>query len=127
MAWTLYELAKNPHIQEKLRAEVQAAFPDDKDLTWEKLEELKYIGNVIKESLRLHSPVDDASRVAISDVDIRGFLVPAGTKVLFPIDATLRSSNHWSNPEMFNPDRFEENGGWLLGNLSTDVHGATGS
>ena len=110
MAWTLYELAKNPHIQEKMRAEVKAAFPDDEELTWEKLELLKYMENVIKESLRLHSPADVTSRVAISDVDIGGYHIPRGSQILLPIDAVQRSSQYWSNPETFDPERFEESG-----------------
>lgn len=108
MAWTLYELARNPQVQEKLRAEVEAAFGDSDDLTWEKVEKMHYLENVVKESLRLHSPADITSRVALSDAEIGGHFVPAGTYVLLPMDALQRSLSFWSNPETFDPDRFQQ-------------------
>ena len=110
LAWTLYELAKNPHIQDKLRREVEKAFSDEGELTWEKLEKLQFLENVIKESLRLHPPADVTSRVALSDVEIGGYFVPRGTMILLPIDAVQRSSHYWANPDLFDPQRFEENG-----------------
>ena len=113
LAWTLYELAKNPHIQDKLRGEVEKAFSDEEELTWEKLEKLQFLKNVVKESLRLHPPADVTGRISLSDVEIGGYFVPRGTKIILPIDAVQRSSHYWSNPEIFDPQRFEENG-WLL-------------
>ena len=114
LAWTLYELAKNPHIQERMRTEVQSTVSSDDDLTWEKLEKMQYMENVIKESLRLHSPAYVTGRVAISDVEIGGYFIPGGTKIYLPIDAIHHSSQYWSNPEIFDPERFDENGGWLF-------------
>jgi len=111
LAWTLYELAKNPHIQERMRTEVQSTVSNDDDLTWEKLEKMQYMENVIKESLRLHSPAYVTGRVAISDVEIGGYFIPGGTKIYLPIDAIHHSSQYWSNPEIFDPERFDENGG----------------
>ena len=93
-----------------MRSEVQEILQDDEELTWEKLEKLRYTENVIKESLRLHSPAFVSNRVPISDVDVGGYLIPAGTQILFAIDAMQRSSQLWSNPETFDPRRFEENG-----------------
>ena len=110
MAWTLYELAKNPHIQERLRSEVKAVFLDDDKITWEKLEKLQFLENVLKESLRLHSPAPITNRVSISDVEIAGYFIPKGTQILFPIDAIGRSSQFWSDPDIFDPGRFEQGG-----------------
>ena len=118
LAWTLYELAKNPHIQERMRTEVESSSPGDEELTWEKLEKMRYMENVIKESLRLHGPAYVTNRVAISDVEIGGYLVPGGTVIILPMDAIQHSSHYWSNPEMFDPERFEEKGGLLYKLLS---------
>jgi len=110
MAWTLYELAKNPHIQERLRSEVKAVFLDDDKLTREKLEKLQFLENVLKESLRIHSPAPVTGRVSISDVEIGGYFIPKGTQILFPVDSMGHSSQFWSNPEIFDPGRFEQGG-----------------
>ena len=89
---------------------MEAAFGDSDDLTWEKVDKMHYLENVVKESLRLHSPADITSRVALSDAEIGGHFVPAGTYVLLPVDALQRSLSFWSNPETFDPDRFQQKG-----------------
>ena len=110
MAWTLYELAKNPDIQEKVRAEINQVLCDDDELTWDTVEGLKYLENVIKESLRLHPPAYVTGRTPITDETVGGYLIPKGTDVLLPIDSLQRVTQHWPNPDDFDPGRFEEKG-----------------
>ena len=120
LAWTLYELAKNPLIQEKVRAEINTALCEGNELTWDTVEELKYLEKVIKESLRLHPPAHVTGRAPTSDEIIGGYLIPKGTVVIFPINALQRVTQHWSNPDEFEPERFDEKGNLvfvsLLGN-----------
>lgn len=110
LAWTLYELAKNPHIQAKVRAEINKVLCDGNELTWNTIEGLKYLENVIKESLRLHPPAYLTSRAPIADEVVGGYLIPKGTDILLPIDSLQRVSQHWPNPDDFDPGRFEEKG-----------------
>ena len=67
LAWTLYELAKNPLIQEKVRAEINTVLCKGNELTWDTVEELKYLEIVTKESLRLHPPAFVTGRVSLSE------------------------------------------------------------
>ena len=78
LAWTLYELAKNPLIQEKVRAEINTVISEGNELTWDTVEEFEYLENVVKESLRLHPPAYLTSRTPISDEIIGGYLIPKG-------------------------------------------------
>mgnify|MGYP003449485720 FL=1 len=59
IAFCLYNLAKNPEIQEKAFAEIRDVIGDDikKSITLADLNELKYLELVIKESLRYYPPV----------------------------------------------------------------------
>lgn len=52
LAWTLYALALNPTIQDKLRQDILNMIKRGDNITWEALDELAYLENVIKESLR---------------------------------------------------------------------------
>ena len=110
LAWTLYELAKNPLIQEKVRAEIDAVLREGNELTWETVEELKYLENVTKESLRLHPPAHITARTPISDEIVGGYLIPKGTLIVLPINPLQNVPQHWSNPDEFQPERFHEIG-----------------
>ena len=72
LAWTLFELAKNPLIQEKVRAEINTVLREGNELTWDTVEELKHLENVAKESLRLHPPAYLTSRTPISLMKLLG-------------------------------------------------------
>ena len=111
LSWTLYELAKNPLIQAKVRAEINTVLDTEgNELTWDTVEELKYLENVIKESLRLHPPAFITGRTTISDEIVGGYLIPKGTVIVLPIDSLQRVAQHWQNPEEFHPERFDEKG-----------------
>lgn len=54
---TLRELVKYPNIMDKLREELDEAFSTPEDITAEATANLPYLTGVIKEGLRLRSPV----------------------------------------------------------------------
>ena len=110
LAWTLCELAKNPSIQAKVRADLNTIIGEGNELTWDTVEELKCLENVVKESLRLHPPAYLTSRTPISDEIIGGYLIPKGVDILLPINPLQRCTRHWQNPDEFYPERFNEKG-----------------
>lgn len=110
LAWTLYELAKNPEIQAKLREEINSVLYDGTELTWDTVENLIYLEKVIKESLRRHPPAHVTGRSPIEDITIGGYLIPKDTVMILPIDSLQRTSKYWPNPDDFDPARFDEEG-----------------
>lgn len=114
MMWTLYELARHPDIVEQIREELQLIMKDSSEMTWTKLGEMKFLGNVIKESLRLHSPAAMTIRVAKERDVIGGYEIPKGTVVALGIDAVHLSPKFWKDPHAFDPHRFDGNGKLLL-------------
>jgi len=108
MMWTLYELARHPDIAEQVREEIQLVMKDSSEMTWAKLADLKFLGNVIKESLRLHSPGSMAVRVAKENDVIGGYDIPKGSFVVLGIDALHHSTKLWKDPHTFDPQRFDE-------------------
>ncbi|XP_031565881.1 taurochenodeoxycholic 6 alpha-hydroxylase-like [Actinia tenebrosa] len=110
LSWTLYELAKRPEIQEKIRREIKEVLPDGEELTWNTLEKMQYLNSVAKESLRLRSPASLIGREANTTIQLGGYTVPKGTVLMVPVEAMHMSPKNWDNPTEFNPDRFMRNG-----------------
>ncbi|KAF7334879.1 Cytochrome P450 [Mycena sanguinolenta] len=67
LVWALYELAKNPDFQHKLRAEISEAGPPDGELSCADLERMPLLNALVKEVLRFHAGLPVSERVATKD------------------------------------------------------------
>ena len=67
---------------------------------------LQYLGQTLKEGLRLHPPVSGATRVTTKDEILGGYLIPAGTSVNISWYILHRLSEAWQEPKKFDPERF---------------------
>ena len=65
MAWAIYALSHNKGIQTKLREEVSSLSTDYP--TMDDLNGLPYLDAVVRETLRLYSPVAVTQRQAVKD------------------------------------------------------------
>lgn len=105
MTWTLYLLARAPHWQERVRAEVRAVCGDG-PVAAEHIERLAVTRQVLKEALRLYPPAPVLSRMTIRDIEIGGQSLPAGAILIIPVYAVHRHRMLWADPDRFDPDRF---------------------
>ncbi|EAA07732.1 AGAP002865-PA [Anopheles gambiae str. PEST] len=108
-SFCLYELAKNPDIQERLREEINRAIAENGgEVTYDVVMNIKYLDNVIDETLRKYPPVESLTRVPSVDYLIPGtkHVIPKRTLVQIPAYAIQRDPDHYPDPERFNPDRF---------------------
>ncbi len=106
MSWTLYLLAKHPEYIPRLRDEAEAVLGSE-PATFEALHGLGLTRRVIDEAMRLYSPFWMIDRLAVEDDEIDGIRIPRGTMVLPYIYGLHRDPEHWPNPEVFDPSRFE--------------------
>ncbi|XP_020927434.1 cytochrome P450, family 26, subfamily A, polypeptide 1 isoform X1 [Sus scrofa] len=100
-----------PHVLQKVREELKSKGllckgNQDNKLDMEILEQLKYIGCVIKETLRLNPPVPGGFRVALKTFELNGYQIPKGWNVIYSICDTHDVADIFTNKEEFNPDRF---------------------
>nr|XP_017194239.1 cytochrome P450 4F3 isoform X2 [Oryctolagus cuniculus] len=110
LSWVLYNLAKHPEYQERCRQEVQELLRDRelKEIEWDDLAQLPFLTMCIKESLRLHPPVTVISRCCTQDVVLPdGRVIPKGVICLISIFGTHHNPAVWTDPEVYDPSRFE--------------------
>jgi cytochrome P450 len=82
----------------------------------------KLLRNAFDESLRWDSPSRMAGRMAVKDVEVGGYVIPAGTKVGLMFAAANRDPRFWEAPEEYRVERDTRHSlGWGYG-----VHGCVG-
>jgi cytochrome P450 len=117
VCWTLHLLSTHPEIQERLRAEIKAYCPflfdpsirNDVDrLSKLDADNLHYLDNVCRESLRYIPPIPMTVRQSLTDDRLGGYDVPAGTTVYIHANAIHRLPSFWGdNADAFDPDRWD--------------------
>ena len=106
MSFLWYALHDNPHVAERVRAELDAVLPTDGPPTLEHIKQLGYTMRTIKEVLRLYPPSPHQPRDSHTDQVLGTQQVEAGTYVMVFPYATHRHPDFWDEPERFDPDRF---------------------
>ena len=108
LAWACYLLAQHPEIAERLHQEAGLALSsgDAGDAGHETLDRLPFTRAVVTETLRLYSPVWVLPRRAAADVDLGGYQLPAGSRMLFSPYALNRDTRLHRDPDCFDPDRW---------------------
>ncbi|KAI5123946.1 hypothetical protein M0805_006360 [Coniferiporia weirii] len=133
LTWVLFLLAANPAIQDRLRTELRefsASCPtlpspsetDGWQEIWALLDELPYLNNVIRETLRVIPPVHSSIRVAMQDNEIPtseaikmrdgsvryGIKIRKGQFVHIPVESMNVDKGVWGQDSWnFDPDRWD--------------------
>ncbi|WJX91909.1 ent-kaurenoic acid monooxygenase [Trifolium repens] len=110
MMWTIMHLTQHPHCMKKAKEEqeeiMKARPPSQKRLSNEEIKKMVYLSQVFDETLR-HTSVFSLFREATTDVNINGYFIPKGWKVLVWLSAMHMTPEHHSNPEEYNPSRWD--------------------
>lgn len=108
LQWTMANLVKYPHIQEKLLTEIKGVVGDAAtEVQEDDLLRMPYLKAVILETLRLHPPVPFLAPHAVTeDVVLNGFLVPKKASIYFLVADMGWDSKVWDDSMTFKPERF---------------------
>ncbi|MGB3465415.1 MAG: cytochrome P450, partial [Cyclobacteriaceae bacterium] len=102
--WTIWLLLENP--AKKIKLEEEISHLTTKDLQLSDLEDLPYLEAVIKEAMRLMSPVWVLGREAIADDKMAGFDIRRGDSIIFSPYMIHRHVDYWEEPDLYSPERF---------------------
>lgn len=106
LTWTLFLLSQHPQVAADLLDELECKLKGEAP-TIEQLQQLPLLERVIKESLRVLPPVPWNGRVTSSPTQLGGYTLPTGTEVFVSIYQTHHMPELYSDPEVFNPHRWE--------------------
>ncbi len=105
LSWAIYELARNPRVLEKLRAELAPLGPDfDPAMALS----LPYLDVVCKETVRLHVILSECARIAIEPMQVLGHYIAANQAMIISITGIHHDPNLYPEPNLFRPERFLE-------------------
>ncbi|KAL5186467.1 Abscisic acid 8'-hydroxylase 1 [Glycine soja] len=110
LTWIVKYLGENPHILEAVTESIIRGKEENGEqigLNWSDIKNVLMTSRVIQETLRIASILSFTSREAIEDVEIQGYLIPEGWKVLPLFRNIHHRPDNFKEPEKFDPSRFE--------------------
>lgn len=109
LAWALYNVAANPHIEHKLLDELQQVL-GGRPPTFDDLPRLTYNKMIVDETLRLYPAAWVITRTLNEDDTVNGYHLRKGDMMMFCSYTLHRNKAYWDDPETFNPERFATGG-----------------
>lgn len=110
-----YELALNPNIQNRLIRAIEKVEQklENNVMSYDELKKIKYLDMVVMEVLRIHSPAVLIDRLCskqfhLTDGEGVNVCIEKGDHIWIPIYCFHHNPNYFSNPEVFDPERFSE-------------------
>lgn len=111
MTWILKYLHDNPKILEGVKAEQNTIHRSNDEgfqpLSWSQTRRMPISHRVVLEALRMASIISFTFREAVADVEYKGYLIPKGWKVMPLFRNMHHNPEFFSDPEKFDPSRFE--------------------
>lgn len=114
ISFAAYEIAVNPHIQEKLQNEIDKVLKETNDqLSYEAISGMKYLNAVINETLRKYPVQPGTDRLCVKDFELpptlpnaKSYVVKEGMIIFLPVYALQHDPKYFPEPEKFKPERF---------------------
>lgn len=107
LAWALYELGRNPEIQERLHQQTTAVL-DGEPPGFEDIPRLAETRNVVTETLRRHAPTWMFTRATTRPTRLGAAALPAATTVLLSPYILHNRPDQFPDPDRFDPSRRQD-------------------
>ncbi|KAJ0734452.1 putative cytochrome P450 [Helianthus annuus] len=105
--WALSELIKTPPAMKRLQQELTDVAKGRSMITEDDIDNMPYLKAVLKETLRLHTPLPLlVPHESMDDVSVFGYDLKKGTQVMVNCWAIARDPSIWEDADMFKPERF---------------------
>nr|XP_023025740.1 cytochrome P450 6k1-like [Leptinotarsa decemlineata] len=108
ISYTLHELCLNKCIQNKLRKEIVDNIEEYGGITYEGVQEMKYLKMCINETLRKYPVLPFLERICTKDYKVPGtdLVIDKGIPVYIPYPALHLDERYFPEPQKYIPERF---------------------
>ncbi|XP_027356206.1 isoflavone 2'-hydroxylase-like [Abrus precatorius] len=112
LEWALSLLLNHPKAMNKTKIEIETCVGQDQLLNEQDATKLKYLQNVITETLRLYPVAPNLiPHESANDCKVGGYDIPRGTMLLVNLWTLHRDAEWWTDPTRFEPERYERGEG----------------
>ncbi|KAK4541553.1 Sterol 14-alpha demethylase [Oleoguttula mirabilis] len=115
ITWIFLRLAARPEIQDELLQEQRDVLGTNEDgsikeLTYDAMNRLPLHAQVVKETLRIHTPIHSILRAVKQPMHVEGtpYTIPPTHSLLATPGVTARSNEHFPEPLLWEPHRWDE-------------------
>ncbi|KAG5328855.1 CP6K1 protein, partial [Acromyrmex heyeri] len=111
MIFTLYELARHPEVQNRLRKEILNALDEtDGKITYNMVMSLPYLDMVVSEILRMYPPLPFLDRITKETYKVPNsdLVLEKGTPIYISLLGMHYDPEYYPTPDKFDPERFTE-------------------
>lgn len=125
LTWTVFALTQHPKIAEKLYVEIDTVLrghaPTMSDLSFKNL---PYLSKVLQESLRYYPVAINNFRDVLTPTELGPYRVQPGDSIEIGFFGANQDPKMWEQPQIFNPDRFDNEFSENLSQFSFTPFGA---
>ncbi|KAL0491179.1 cytochrome P450 [Acrasis kona] len=100
-------LALNRHIQKRAQLHVDQVLGSAEHPTYEQMDQLTFIHNIMNETLRLYPAAVGTERIVIREFEFKNRKFPVGTHCLIHWNNMQRDDKYFENANDFRPERWD--------------------
>ncbi|GJQ70003.1 Cyp6g1 [Trypoxylus dichotomus] len=110
ITFALYELSLNNELQSTLRNEIGESIGNGEEYSYDTLQKMPYLHQVVLETLRKYPPAPLLLRSCTNDYKIPGsnVTIEKDTSVMIPLMGIHYDPAYFPDPQKFDPQRFSE-------------------
>jgi len=106
LSWSLYLITQHPEVESRLYEEIDSVL-GGRLPKFDDYRSLRYTKMVFTEAMRLYPPAWTIVRRALSDYELREYVVPAGADIFMSQYVIQRDPEYYPDPLAFKPERWE--------------------
>lgn len=122
MCFAAYEVGINEDVQRRLQEEIDQALEKcNGKVTYDVMNDMKYLDAVVYEALRMYPSISAVDRVCVKSFELppaipgaKPHVVREGDFIWIPIYGVQYDPRYYPEPEKFNPDRFYDDSKHIL-------------